>query len=340
MNINFNPRMINRHGIIAGATGSGKTSTIRAIAKAFNGNGISIIATDVKGDFNTSSQVLYNTNPMGLMKVPLSSIKKSLIARFLGLNEVQTQVLYLFDKIRSQKPTVRASNTIEELSDFLSYLIMYCDKYQDVGYITKQTIATIQRALYVAESKGLKDIIVQDNNDKGFNIPSLINGKLNVLDCTKIIQDKGIYSAYILNMLDNLYDNLKEVGDLDKPKLVVFIDEAHLIFKDLSKELLTHFEQIIKLIRSKGVGIYFCSQSPMDIPDGILAQLGNRIQHSLRAYTVKEQKALKAVAQGFRTNKDLDLYNELLNLGIGEAIISLLDDQGIPTIAQKIKVEL
>jgi len=326
--VQVNLKMLNRHGLIAGSTGSGKTTTIKTLINKLNKEGISVLATDVKGDLAP------NINNINHPKIThkFGDMNSNLLGLFLKANEVQTQALHIL--INQYYKDACDLGSLDQLISCINGALDYHTAWQKDGKTSPNTLATLQRLCYIARDGGLDSII----DDENFDYLELLNSKANILDCTNFVTEPEAYAAYVLTMLDSLYKTLPEVGDLEKVKLVCFFDEAHLLFKGINKDLLIKVEQMIKLIRSKSVGVFFISQSPLDIPNEILSQLGNRIQHKLSAYTAKEQKALKATAQSFRCLDPKALANEIGLLGIGEAIISMLNQDGIPCMATRKKV--
>ena len=359
------PKMINRHGLVAGATGTGKTVTIKVLAEAFSNMGVPVFMADIKGDVsglcrpgepnkNVEERVksmnipnfAYTAFPVrffdvfGKNGVPvrttISDMGPLLIARILGLNDTQTGVLQMIFKIADDNGLL-----LIDLKDLRAMLQFAGDNAKELstsyGNISTQSVGTIQRGLITLESGGgtlffgepaleLADWLGCDSSGRGF---------INILDCVKLFQNPMLYSTFLLWMLSALYEMMPEVGDLDKPKIVFFFDEAHILFNEAPKALLQKIEQVVRLIRSKGVGIYFITQSPSDIPDTVLSQLGNKIQHALRAYTPKDQKAVKAAAASFRPNPAFNSETALGELSTGEALISVLDEKGAPQIVQR-----
>ncbi len=361
------PRMANRHGMIAGATGTGKTVTLKVLAESFSACGVPVFLADVKGDLagmcrkgtmnkNVQSRVesmgldklgfdfqAYPTNywdvyaEKGLsLRTTISEMGPLLLSRILGLNDTQTDIMSVLFKIADDEDLLLIDT--KDLRAMLQYMGEKAKEFSLVyGNISKQSLAAIIRAVIALESEG---------GDKYFGEPALNiadwfttdcngRGNIQVLDCQKLINFPTMYATFLLWMMSELFENLPEAGDLEKPKMVFFFDEAHLLFDDAPKALLDRVEQVVKLIRSKGVGIYFITQNPRDIPDEVLAQLGNKVQHALHAYTPKEQKAVKAAAESFRENPAFKTYDTLLELGIGEALISVLDEKGVPTVVKR-----
>lgn len=361
------PKMANRHGLIAGATGTGKTVTLKVLAESFSAAGVPVFLADVKGDLagmcnpgtmnkNVQSRVesmgldqlgynfqAYPTNywdvyaEKGLpLRTTVSEMGPLLLSRILGLNDTQTAIMSVLFKIADDEGMLLIDT--KDLRAMLQYVGEKAKDYSLVyGNLSKQSLAAIIRAIIALEAEG---------GDKYFGEPALNiadwfstdcsgRGNIQVLDCQKLINYPNMYATFLLWMMSELFETLPEAGDGEKPKMVFFFDEAHLLFDEAPKALLDKVEQVVKLIRSKGVGIYFITQNPRDIPDEVLAQLGNKIQHALHAYTPKEQKAVKAAAESFRENPEFKTYDTLLELGIGEALISVLDEKGVPTIVKR-----
>jgi hypothetical protein len=355
--------MANRHGLIAGATGTGKTVTLKVLAESFSDCGVPVFLADVKGDlsamckagtpndninkrmsemnfkaFPTTYWDIYGEKGLPL-RTTISEMGPLLLSRILGLNETQSDILTVVFKIADDEGLLLLDS--KDLRSMLQYVSEHAKEYsENYGNMAKQSLSAIIRAVVALESEG---------GDKFFGEPALnisdwlctdCNGKgvIQILDCQKLVNNPTMYSTFMLWMMSELFETLPESGDRDKPKMVFFFDEAHLLFKSASKTLLEKIEQVVKLIRSKGVGIYFITQSPKDIPDGVLGQLGNKIQHALHAYTPAEQKGAKVAAQSFRANPEFDTYEALTQLGIGEALVSVLDENGVPTIVKKCSI--
>ena len=363
------PQMANRHGLITGATGTGKTVTMKVLAEAFSHMGVPVFLADVKGDvsglaepgvdsegmqkridrFDLRDCWSYREFPVAFwdifgekgipVRIKVSDMGPLMFSRLLGLTEVQTGILHIVYWVADD-------NGLEliDLKDLRAMLTYVNDNRADLvttyGNVTPQSIGAIQRALLRLEDEGgniffgepsisVSDLLRVDED--GFGI-------LNILDSAKLIRSPLIYSTFLIWLVSELFERLPEVGDPEKPKAVFFFDEAHLLFQNAPKAFLEKIVQLVKLIRSKGVGIYFVSQSPSDIPGDVLSQLSNRIQHGLRAYTPAEMKAVKAAANSFRTNPDLDTEKEILSLGTGEALVSLLDEKGIPTMVERANI--
>ncbi len=359
------PQMANRHGLIAGATGTGKTVTMKVLAESFSDLGVPVFFSDVKGDLsgmckpgvdseNMRERIArfgiegfqYKSYPTRFwdiwgqnghpVRITVSDMGPTLLARLLGLTEIQAGVLNIVFKVADEHGLL-----LLDLKDLRAMLKFVGDNRAEFttmyGNVSAASIGAIQRALLAFEDEGgeiifgepaleIMDWMRTDMDGRGF---------INILDSTKLIQSPTIYATFLLWMLTELFERLPEVGDLPKPRMVFFFDEAHLLFTDMPKSLLTKIVQVVKLIRSKGVGVYFISQSVSDIPNDVLAQLSNRIQHALRAYTPAEQKALRATASAFRSNKDFDTQTALTELGVGEALVSFLDEAGTPTVVER-----
>ena len=365
-NLYLLPKMANRHGLVAGATGTGKTVTLKVLAETFSDMGVPVFMADVKGDVagmmlpGVDSESMqkriakfgldevgfhYTGYPVTLwdlfgqqgiqLRTTISEMGPLLLARILGLNETQSNILSIVFKICDDNNLLLVDT--KDLKAALAYVDEHsADFAADYGRISSASVGVIVRAIVALESEGADTFF----GEPGLNIADWLTqdcgrGMINILDSSSLINNGKLNSTFLLWLLSELFEMLPEVGDLDKPKLVFFFDEAHLLFKETSKALLDKIEQVVKLVRSKGVGVYFCTQNPRDIPDGVLAQLGNKIQHGLRAYTPTDQKAVKAAAQSFRVNPAFDTYETILNLGTGEAVVSFLDEKGIPTVAEK-----
>lgn len=368
-NISIIPKMAQRHGLICGATGTGKTVTLKVMAESFSEMGIPVFISDVKGDvsglaspgiindkvksriddFNIEeSDFQMRENPVVLwdllgekgiqLRTTISEMGPLLLSRVLDLNELQSGILSIVFKIADDNNLLLIDT--KDLKSMLSYVGDNADKFAaDYGKISSASIGVITRAVVSLEMAG-GDIFFGEPALNITDLLSLDNGRgvINILDSSSIINNKQLYSAFMLWLLSELFETLPEVGDIDKPKMIFFFDEAHLLFTEASSVLLDKVEQLVKLIRSKGVGVYFCTQNPNDMTDGVLAQLSNRIEHGLRAYTPKEQKIVKAAAESFRENPDFDVYDAILNLGTGEAVISFLGEDGIPSVAEKVRI--
>lgn len=358
----FVPKMANRHGLITGATGTGKTISLQTLAETFSDMGVPVFAADIKGDLSgvakmggnkesvTKRVEEYKLNGKGFqykafpvqfwdvfgeqghpVRTTISELGPLLLERLLLLNETQGAVLSLIFKIADENDLLLLD--LKDLQKMLQYVgDNRADFITTYGNISTASVGSIQRNLARLESEGgevffgepslnISDLIKTDQNGKGI---------INILAADKLMNSPRIYTTFLLWMLTNLYDNLPEVGDLEKPKLVFFFDEAHLLFNDMPQILMEKVQQIVRLIRSKGVGIYFITQNPADIPEVILGQMGNRIQHALRAYTPNDQKAVRVAADTFRPNPKFDTASVITELQTGEALVSFLDEKGAP----------
>lgn len=362
------PAMANRHGLITGATGTGKTVTLQKLAESFSSCGVPVFMTDVKGDLTGIAQEgvgsekllarLKNIgvtdwqpqgNPVVLwdifgekghpVRATVSDLGPLLLARLLNLNEVQSGVLNIIFRIADEQGLLLLD--FKDLRAITHYIGDNAKSFQtQYGNISSASIGAIQRGLLTLEQQGaghffgepmldIKDWMRTDSNGKGI---------INILSAEKLYQMPKLYAASLLWMLSEIYEQLPEAGDLEKPKLVFFFDEAHLLFSDAPQVLLDKIEQVIRLIRSKGVGVWFVSQNPSDIPDNVLGQLGNRVQHALRAFTPKDQKAVKAAAETMRANPAFSTEEAIQALGTGEALISFLDVKGSPSVVERAMV--
>lgn len=357
--------MANRHGLIAGATGTGKTVTLKVIAEQFSRLGVPVFLSDVKGDLSglarpgsESPKLTERITQLGLtdfkfeaspvdfwdlfgenghpLRATISDMGPLLLSRLLNLNDTQAGVLNIVFKIADDHGLL-----LLDLKDLKSMLQHVGDKAGDFrtqyGNISPVSIGAIQRNLLVLEEQGgdsffgepalnLDDLMQTDANGRGV---------INILSSEKLVNSPKIYATFLLWLIAELFENLPEVGDIAKPKLVFFFDEAHLLFDEAPPALLEKIEQVVRLIRSKGVGIYFVTQNPLDVPDSVLGQLGNRVQHALRAFTPRDQKAVRAAAETFRQNPKLDVETAITELGVGEALVSFLDNQGRPSIVDR-----
>ena len=361
-------KMANRHGLIAGATGTGKTVTLQVMAETFCQAGVPCFMADMKGDLSGISQVgkmsgfiekrlpefgienpEFQSCPVRFydvfgeqghpMRATISQMGPQLLSRLMQLNETQDGVLNIVFRIADERGLLLID--IKDLRSMLDWVSKHAKDYTTkYGNISAVTIGAIQRALLQLESQGADKFF----GEPSFDIYDLLQcdasgkGVMSVLAADKLMLQPKLYSTYLLWLLSELYTTLPEVGDLPLPKLVFFFDEAHMLFTDTSKALLDKIEQVIRLIRSKGVGIYFITQSPSDIPEDILGQLGNRVQHALRAYTPKDQKAVKTAADTFRANPEFKTDEAIMNLETGEALVSFLDEKGAPSIVERAKV--
>jgi hypothetical protein len=364
--IHLLPQMTNRHGLIAGATGTGKTVSLQVLAEGLSRAGVSVFMADVKGDLAGISQPGSDSNkkvkervellkPKGFtfegypvtfwdifgeqghpIRATVSEMGPLILSRLFDLNETQSGVLSLVFKIADDNDMDLLD--LKDLQAMLQYVGNNASQFQtQYGNITGATVGAIQRSLLTIQEQGadkffgepvlnLADLMRTDSNDRGM---------LNILASDKLMLAPKTYTAFLLWLLAELFEQLPEVGDPEKPKLVFFFDEAHLLFTDVPKALLEKVEQVIRLIRSKGVGVFFITQNPMDVPQTVLGQLGNRVQHALRAFTPLDQKAVKAAAQTFRTNPKLDVAEAITQLEVGEALVSMLDPKGMPGIVER-----
>jgi hypothetical protein len=359
------PALANRHGLVAGATGTGKTVTLQVLAEKFSRAGVPVFMADVKGDFSGISapgslspkmkerlaalkldEPKWDGCPVVFwdvygdqghpVRATISDMGPLLLARLLNLNDTQGGVLTLVFKIADDNGLLLLD--LKDLRAMLQYVGDNAAQFKtDYGNVSPASIGTIQRGLLELEQQGAEKFFGEPMLaiDDLMQTDSKGRGVVNVLAADKLMQAPKLYSTFLLWLLAELFENLPEVGDLDKPKLVFFFDEAHLLFNDAPKALLEKVEQVVRLIRSKGVGVYFCSQNPLDIPETVLGQLGNRVQHALRAFTPKDQKAVKTAAQTLRANPKLNTEKAIMELGVGEALVSLLDAKGTPSVVQR-----
>src|SRR6187402_1260341 len=371
--------LANRHGLVTGATGTGKTVSLQVMAEGFARAGVPVFASDIKGDLSGISEVgepkdfiLKRAGEMGLnfqpdqfstvfwdvfgeqghpVRATVTEMGPLLLSRMLDLNDVQEGVLNVAFRVADENGLTLID--MKDLRALLDAIVPAGGKKgpdaeedplapirkaaQGFGNVSKATVGTIQRQLLVLENQGaakffgepaltLKDFMKTDSDGRGM---------VNILVADKLMQSPRLYATFLLWMLSELFEELPEAGDLPKPKLVFFFDEAHLLFTDAPKALMDKIKQVVRLIRSKGVGVYFVTQNPIDVPDKVLAQLGGRVQHALRAFTPRDQKAVKAAAQTFRPNPALDVERAITELGVGEALVSLLDDKGRPGVTER-----
>ena len=356
--------LANRHGLVTGATGTGKTVTLQVLAEGLSRAGVSVFAADVKGDLSGVSEVgeakeafVTRAKSLGFdyepdqfpvvfwdlfgeqghpIRATISEVGPLLLSRLMDLNDVQEGVINICFRVADEQGLV-----ILDLKDLRAVLGFISDHAAELtvqyGNVSKATIGTIQRQLLVLENQGgskffgepalaLKDFIRTDRDGRGF---------INILAADKLMESPRLYATFLLWLLSELFEELPEVGDRPKPKLCFFFDEAHLLFNDAPKALLDKIEQVVRLIRSKGVGVYFVTQNPLDVPDKVLAQLGNRVQHALRAFTPRDQKAVRAAAETFRANPKLDTAKVIMELGKGEALVSFLEGNGTPSMVER-----
>ena len=359
--------LANRHGLVTGATGTGKTVSLQVMAEGFARAGVPVFAADIKGDLSGISEVgeakdfiLKRARDMGLsfqadqfstvfwdvfgeqghpVRATVSEMGPLLLSRMMDLNDVQEGVLNIAFRVADEQGLLLLD--MKDLRAILSFIAEHAGELTtQYGNVSKQTVGTIQRQLLVLENQGgdkffgepaldLKDFMRTDRDGRGMT---------NILVADRLMQSPRLYATFLLWMLSELFEQLPEVGDPPKPNLVFFFDEAHLLFNDAPKALMEKIEQVVRLIRSKGVGVYFVTQNPVDVPDKVLAQLGNRVQHALRAFTPRDQKAVAAAAETFRPNPKLDTAQVITQLGKGEALVSFLEGNGIPAIVERVMV--
>src|SRR4051812_10679681 len=357
----------NRHGLVAGATGTGKTVTLQVLAEGLSRAGVSVFAADVKGDLSgiaaageVKDALVKRAKDLGFdyepdrfpvvfwdlfgeqghpVRATISEMGPLLLARLLDLNDVQEGVLNIAFRVADEQGLLLMD--LKDLRAMLGFLADHAAEFTtQYGNVSKATIGTVQRQLLVLENQGatkffgepalaLKDFIRTDRDGRG---------TINILAADKLMESPRLYATFLLWLLSELFQELPEVGDPDKPKLCFFFDEAHLLFTDAPKALLDKIEQVVRLIRSKGVGVYFVTQNPLDVPDKVLAQLGNRVQHALRAFTPRDQKAVRAAAETFRANPKLDTAKVIMELGKGEALVSFLEGNGTPEMVERCMV--
>ena len=358
------PQMANRHGLITGATGTGKTVTLQTIAEHFSRIGVPCFMSDVKGDLSGLSQAggsnakvserieklglsdhQYQGHPVTFwdpygetghpVRATISDMGPLLLARMLELNETQTGVLNLVFKVADDNGLLLLD--LKDLRAMLQFVGEHGKEFTtEYGNISAASVGAIQRGLLALESQGGDKIF----GEPMLNIDDLMQtdrgrGIVNILSADKLMQSPKMYATLLLWLLSELYEKLPEAGDLDKPKLVFFFDEAHLLFTDAPDALIDKIEQVVRLIRSKGVGVFFVTQNPADVPDKVLGQLGNRVQHALRAFSARDQKAVKAAAETMRDNDKLDEEKVITELGVGEALVSFLDEKGRPSVVER-----
>ena len=359
------PSMANRHGLIAGATGTGKTVTLQVLAEHFSAIGVPLFMADVKGDLTGISQAGGN-NPkvaeriklLGLtdhkfsaypvtlwdvfgeqghpIRATVSEMGPLLLARILSLNETQEGVLAMVFKIADDNGMLLLD--LKDLRAMLQFVGDNASQFTtEYGNVSGASVGAIQRGLLTLEQQGADKFF----GEPALNLDDLMQtadggrGIVNILAADKLLQSPRVYSTFLLWMLSELYERLPEVGDTDKPKIVFFFDEAHLLFNDAPKHMLERIELVVRLSRSKGVGVYFITQNPLDVPETVLGQLGNRVQHALRAFTPKDQKNVKAAAETFRANPKVDVEKAITELAVGEALVSFLDEKGRPTVVER-----
>ncbi len=367
--IGINGKMANRHGVITGATGTGKTVTLQVIAESFCDAGVPCFMADMKGDLSGISQpgrlsgfIEKRIPEFGLnieelqfrgcpvrfydvfgeqghpMRTRISTMGPLLLSRLLGLNDTQSGVLNIVFKVADERGLLL--DDLKDLRSMLDYVAKHAKEFTTkYGNISTASVGAIQRSLLALEDQGGNLFF----GEPAFDIHDLLaqeggRGVMSVLAADKLMLNPKLYSTFLLWLLSELYVTLPEVGDMERPKLIFFFDEAHMLFDDTSRALVDKIEQVIRLIRSKGVGIYFITQSPADLPEIILGQLGNRVQHALRAYTPKDQKAVKVAAETFRANPSFDTQEAISTLETGEALVSVLDEKGAPTMVERAKI--
>ena len=359
--ISLNSKMANRHGLIAGATGTGKTVTLRKLAEAFSDDGVPVFLADVKGDLSGlaqaggfSGKVAERINQFNLggedylsgypvsywdvfgetgipLRTTISEMGPMLLSRLLNLNDTQEGLLNLVFRVADDKGLLLID--LKNLRSMLNFVADNAKAFQvKYGNVSAASIGAIQRALLTLENEGAEKLF----GEPALNLQDWLQtrdgkGVINILNSEKLVNSTRMYGAFLLWFMAELFETLPEVGDLEKPKFVLFFDEAHLLFDGAPKVLVDKIEQVVRLIRSKGVGVYFVTQNPLDLPESVLGQLGNRIQHALRAFTPRDQKAVKSAAETFRANPGVNVVEAITTLGVGEALISILDEKGMPT---------
>ena len=362
------PNMVNKHGLIAGATGTGKTVTLQVIAESLSSIGVPVFMSDVKGDLSGLSAAgsenkfikkriaefnitgyNYHGFPIRLwdvfgkqghpVRTTISEMGPLLLARLMDLTDTQTGVLNIVFRIADD-----AGMLLLDLKDLRAMLIFVGEDSSEYtleyGNISSASIGAIQRGLLLLEDQGGKDFFGEPALDVADFMQQAKDGRgiINILAANNLMNSPAVYSTFLLWLMSELFEQLPEVGDPDKPKIVFFFDEAHLIFDEAPKALLKKIEQVVRLIRSKGVGIFFVTQNPLDVPDDVLAQLGNRVQHALRAFTRRDQKAVRAAAKTFRENPKFDTEEKITQMGVGEALVSFLNEKGAPSVVEAAKV--
>jgi DNA helicase HerA-like ATPase len=363
-------RLANRHGLVTGATGTGKTVSLQVMAEGFSRAGVPVFAADIKGDLSgiaaqgdAKEAFVTRAKEMGLnyepdqfpvvfwdlfgeqghpIRATVFEVGPLLLARMLDCNDVQEGVLNIAFRVADDEfGSIDAVNKglidIKDLRSLLTEVTNNAAQHRQYGNVAPATVGAIQRQLLILENQGgtkffgepalsIKDLMRTDRDGRGY---------INILAADRLIENPRLYSTFLLWLLSEMFEQLPEIGDPDKPKLVFFFDEAHLLFNDAPKALLDKIEQVVRLIRSKGVGVYFVTQNPLDVPDKVLAQLGNRIQHALRAFTPRDQKAVRAAAETFRPNPKLDTFKAITELGKGEALVSFLEGNGVPSLVER-----
>ncbi|RVU86159.1 DUF853 family protein [Leucothrix sargassi] len=361
----LDPKFANRHGLIAGATGTGKTVSLQVLTEGFSRLGVPVFLSDIKGDLSGITQagkphpkVDERIEKIGItdyvaedfpvvfwdlfgnqghpVRTTITDMGPLLLSRLLDLNDTQEGIINIAFRLADEEGLLLLD--LKDLRSILNYIGENRAQFQTLyGNVSTASIGAILRRLLVLEEQGAESFFGEPALDiwdfmrtgnKGY-------GQINILAADQLMMKPQLYATFLLWLLSELFETLPEVGDLDKPRLVFFFDEAHLLFDDAPDALVEKVEQVVKLIRSKGVGIYFVTQNPLDIPDGVLSQLGNRVQHALRAFTPRDQKAVRAAAQTFRANPNLDTEETISQLGVGEALVSVLQDDGVPSVVQK-----
>lgn len=360
-------KMVNRHGLIAGATGTGKTVSLQVLAESFSAAGIPCFMADMKGDLSGISKAGVMTDyiqkhcgEFGIdspqfagcptvfydvfgeeghpMRSTISNMGPQLLSRIMNLNDTQSGIMDIVFRVADEKGLLLID--LKDLRAMLNYVAQNAKQISaEYGQVSSTSVNTIQRALLSLENQGADKFF----GEPSFDINDLMRvqngrGVMSVLAADKLMQNPKLYSTFLLWLLSDIYTTLPEVGDLDMPKLVFFFDEAHTLFEDTSSALVSKIEQVVRLIRSKGVGVFFVTQNPTDIPDTVLGQLGNRVQHALRAFTPKDQKAVKSAAETFRANPKFDTAEVISQLGVGEALVSFLDEKGTPNVVERAKI--
>lgn len=354
-------KMANRHGLIAGATGTGKTVTLRKMAEAFSDDGVPVFLVDVKGDlsglvqagemqgkiaeritqFNLGGEQYLSGYPVSFwdafgetgipLRTTITEMGPLLLSRLLNLNATQEGLLNLVFRVADDRGLLLID--LKDLRAMLKFVAENAKSFQlEYGNVSAASVGAIQRALLALENEGAASLF----GEPALNLEDWLQtrdgrGVINVLNAEKLINSPKMYSAFLLWLMAELFENLPEVGDPDKPKFVMFFDEAHLLFDDAPQALTERVEKVVRLIRSKGVGVYFVTQNPLDLPDTVLGQLGNRVQHALRAFTPRDQKAVKSAAETFRANPNVNVVETISTLGVGQALVSFLDEKGMPT---------
>ncbi len=361
------PQMANRHGLVAGATGTGKTVTLQSLAEGFSALGVPVFLTDIKGDLSgmalpgaPSGKVAERIASLGLqnkgyvnqgfpvcfwdvfkagghpLRTTVSELGPLLLSRLLGLNDVQTGIMSIVFRIADESGLLLLD--MKDLRQMLLYVGEQRTAFtRQYGNISPASLGAVQRALLRLEEQGAEYFFGEpalDINDL-MRLDGKGKGVINILAADRLMHSPDVYATLLLWLLSELYETLPESGDMARPRLVLFFDEAHMLFRDMPDALLEKIEQVVRLIRSRGVGVFFVTQRPTDIPDSVLAQLGNRVQHALRAFTVSEQKAVRASARTFRPNPELNAEQAIQELGVGEALVSFLDDKGIPAVVER-----